>query len=150
MKASRFATKLSGCQSHRAAGTACSSGHILSLTVAICSTGNAVSTFSGKTKQSGLLHVLLMFIFSLFLTLERSSVEAVIRLLGCWLLCEVFALYALHTDTSHSCATVRTCLHVRITLRFIFQNVDQNRILTAGLDRMVTQHQIKVLFTRDL
>jgi hypothetical protein len=28
-------------------------------------------------------------------------VELVIRLLGCLLLCEVFALYALHRDASH-------------------------------------------------
>jgi len=63
-----------------------------------------------------------MFIFSLFLTLERSSVEVVIRLLGCRLLCKVFALYALHTDASHSFATVCTWLHARITLRFSFQH----------------------------
>jgi hypothetical protein len=113
--------------------------YCLSLTVAMCSARNVVSTFSGKTKQSGHLHVLLMFIFSLFLTLERSPVEVVIRLLGCRLLCKVFALYALHTDASHSCTTVRTWLHVRITLRFGFQHVHQNRILTAVLDRMVTQ-----------
>jgi len=139
VKASHFTMKLSGCQSHHAAGTACSSGHILSLTVAMCSARNVVSTFSGKTKQSGRLHVLLMFSFSLFLTLERSSVEVVIRLLGCRLLCKVFALYALHTDASHSCATVCTWLHVRITLRFSFQHVHQNRILTAVLGLMVTQ-----------
>lgn len=131
--------KVSGCQSHPAVGTACSSGHILSLTVAMCSACSAVSTFSGKTKQSGRLHVLLMFIFGLFLTLERSSVEVVIRLLGCRLLCKVFALYALHTDASHSCAAFCTWLHARITLRFSFQHVHQNRILTAVLDRMVTQ-----------
>lgn len=139
VKVSHFTMKLSGCQSQPAVGTTCSSGHILSLTVATCSARNVVSTFSGKTKQSGRLHVLLMFIFSLFLTLERSSVEVVIRLLGCRLLCKVFALYALHTDASHSCAIVCTWLHVRITLRFSFQHVHQNRILTAVLDRMVTQ-----------
>jgi len=131
--------KVSGSQSHPAAGTACSSGHILSLTVAMCSARSAVSTFSGKTKQSGRLHVLLMFIFGLFLTLERRSVEVVIRLLGCWLLCKVFALYVLHTDASHSCAAVCTWLHGRITLRFNFQHVHQNRILTTALDRMVSQ-----------
>lgn len=146
MKASHFSTKLSGCHSHPAAGTACSSGHILSLIASMFSTGNAVSTFSGKTKHTGRLHVLLMFIFSLFLTLERSSVEVVIRLLGCRLLLKAFALYALHTDASHSCATVCTWLHVRIALRFRFQLVHQNGILTAVPDMMV----IKVFCTRDL
>jgi hypothetical protein len=112
----------------------------MSLTVAMCSACNAVSTFSGKTKRSGRLHVLLMFIFSLFLTLERSSVEVVIRLLGCRLLCKVFALYALHTDASHSCATVCTWLRIRITLRFSFQHVHQKQNLDscAGSDGHAT------------
>jgi hypothetical protein len=63
----------------------------------VCSAGNAGSTFSGKTEHTGRLHVLLMLIFTLFLTLERSRVEVVIRLLGCRLLCKVFALYGCFT-----------------------------------------------------
>ena len=48
----------------------------------------------------------------------------VIRLLGCCLLCKVFALNAFHTDASHFCHTVCTLLRVTITLRFGFQNTD--------------------------
>jgi hypothetical protein len=75
-------------------------------------------------------------------------VELVIRLLGCWLLCKVFALYALHTDASHFCSNVCTWPRVTITLRFNFQGGDQNRTLTAALELSVMQQKLAVLCAR--
>lgn len=116
-----------------------------SLALAMCSVSNVVSTFSGKTKHSGRLQVLLMLIFTLFSPLERSRVVLVIRLLGCRLPCKVFALYALHADSSHFCCLV--CTRPYVTAKFSSWDGDQNRILTAVLDLSVMQQQLVVLYT---
>jgi predicted PurR-regulated permease PerM len=98
------------------------------VTLAMCSVN-----VSWEAKHSG-LHVRLMLIFTLFLLLERSRVEHVIRLLGCRLLGKVFALYALHTFSSRFRSVVWTWSYVTITLGFSCQDGDQNRILTAVPD----------------
>jgi hypothetical protein len=75
-------------------------------------------------------------------------VELVIRLPGHRLLGKVFALYALHADSSHFCSVVCTWPHVTIILKFSCRDGDQNRILTAVLDLSVMQQQLVVLYTR--
>jgi hypothetical protein len=88
-----------------------------------------------------------MLIFTLFLPLERSRVELVIRLLACRLPCKVFALYALHTDSSHFCSIVCMRPYGTIIAKFSCWDRDQNRILTAVLDLSVMQQQLVVLYT---
>jgi hypothetical protein len=67
-------------------------------------------------------------------------VELFIRLLGCWLLCEVFAWYARHRNASH----FAHLLCVALCYDNIEVGGDQTRTLTAALELSVMPQKLMV------